>query len=210
MVLLTPQTGSIVEGPGGQDVTETSISTNIIIVVAGNPVGAIQSMTVNEQRPLQMIDEVGTDGHIDSVPIKSTNISGECKRIRYNGMRIAPAFSRDFLHVAAQRIPFDIQILDKWMGDGPSTIITTIRNVWIEKISYGYMADNWVIADDMTWQAEQISSTLNGGQAGTSGVRGFPLQLDSVEMAADVGSLLGSLSAPGLINQFFTNGSIAD
>jgi hypothetical protein len=210
MVLLSPQTGSIVTGPGGADVTETAISTNIIIVVNSVPVGAIQSMTVNEQRTLQMIDEVGTDGHIDSVPIKSTNISGECKRIRYNGMRIAPAFSRDFLHVAAQRIPFDIQILDKWMGDGPSTIITTIRNVWIEKISYGYMADNWVIADDMTWQAEQISSTLNGGQAGTSGVRGFPLQLDSVEMAADVGSLLGSLSAPGLINQFFTGNNIAD
>lgn len=205
MVLLTPQTGSILTGKGGRDRTGTALSTNIVIMVNGVSVGAVQSMQVTEERSIIMIDEVGTDGHIDSVPNKSTNITGDCKRIRYDGLRVAPAFGRDFFHVAAQRIPFDIVILDKWLGDGAATVITTISNVWIKTIGYTYQQDNWVIIDDMTWAAESIASSLNGGQAATSGERGFALQLDSIEQQADLGLRRGSMDAPDLIDAFFSN-----
>jgi hypothetical protein len=204
MVLLTPQTGSILEGPNGQDRTGTAISTNIVIQVNNTPVGAVQTLSIREQRTITMIDEVGTDGHIDSVPTKSTDISGECRRTRYDLLRVGPAFSRDFFHVASQRIPFDIVIIDKWNGDGSNAIITTVKNVWIQSIGYAYQADNWLIIDDMSWVAEAISSTLNGGLAATSGPRGFALQNDPNEQNTDQGMNRGSLSAPGLISEFFS------
>lgn len=207
MALLTPQTGSIIEGPGGRDRTGTGISTNIVIKVGPTAVGAIQNISVREQRNIQMVDEVGTDGHIDSVPIKSTDISGECRRTRFDRLRIAEAFSRGFLHVHAQRIPFDIVILDKWNGDGNNTIITTIKNVWIQSINYQYQAENWIIVDDMSWVAEAISSTINGGQnAATGGERGSNImQLNDIERQSDRGQRRGSLDAPGLISDFFSN-----
>jgi len=204
--LIAPNTGSIIDGPNGQDSTRTGISTNIVIKVAGNAVGAIQSIQVREQRTIGMIDEVGTDGHIDSVPTKSTDISGECRRTRFDLLRIASAFSRDFLHVDAQRIPFDIDIYDNWNGDGSNSIITTIRNVWIVSISYQYQADNWVIIDEMSFQAEAIYSTLNAGPASTGGARGLVLQNNPIEVQADTGMRRGALDAPGLISDYFTNG----
>lgn len=204
MALISPASGSIVEGPGGRDRTGTGISTNIVIKVNGTPVGAVQTLSVREERQIQMIDEVSTDGHIDSVPTRSTNISGDCQRIRFDRLRIAEAFSRGFLHVSAQRIPFDIDIFDRWNGDGSNSIITTIKNVWITNISYAYRADNWIITDDMSWMAEAISSTLNGGNAATGGERGPNiLQINTTERQADKGNRRGALDVPGLINDFF-------
>ena len=60
----------------GTNTTDTAISTNIIITVRGKggvyvPVGAVQTMQISEKRQVRMVDEVGTDGHIDSVPMKS-------------------------------------------------------------------------------------------------------------------------------------------
>ena len=201
-----PQTGSTLLGPNGANKTSTGIATNIVIKVGPNTVGAIQKLSIDEKRPLKMIDEVGTDGHIDSVPTGSTNISGTCERIRFDRMRISEAFSRGFVHVAAQRIPFDIVIIDNWNGDGNSALITTIKNVWIEGISYSFNADQWVITDNMTWQAETIYTTLANGNAATgasgAGERNIPLAIDSIERATDVGGRRGGLDAPGLLRAF--------
>jgi hypothetical protein len=206
MPIFTPATGSIISNPNGSDRTGTSLSTNIIISVAGNPVGAIQSLTVNEDRPIEMVAELGTDGFIDSAPIKSTAITGDCKRIRYDSMSITEAFSRDFLHAAAQRIPFDILIMDQTAGDDTnSTVLTTIQNVWITRLGYSFNADNWFIIDDMSWKAETIYSTLlSGASAASSGARAFALQTNADEMATDVGLNRGALSAPGVIDAVFT------
>jgi hypothetical protein len=204
MALITPATGSIIEGPSGRDRTGTGISTNIIMKVNGVPIGAVQTLSVREERQIQMVDEVGTDGHIDSVPIRSTNITGDCQRIRFDRLRISEAFARGFLHVHAQRIPFDLDIFDRWSGDGTNTIITTIKNVWIKSLGYAYRADNWIITDDMSWEAEAISSTLNGSNAATGGERGPNiLQINTTEREADKGNRRGALDVPGLINDFF-------
>lgn len=203
---LAPNTGSIIEGPGGRDATFTGISTNIVVRIGATAVGAIQKISVNEKRTVQPVDEVGTDGHIDSVPTKSTDYDGTCSRTRFERLRITEAFSRGFLHVKSQRIPFDIDIYDNWNGDGANSIITTIKNVWITSISYTYSSTDWIIIDEMGWMAEDIYSTLNGGNAATGGLLGANImQLNSIERAADSGQRLGSLDAPNLITDFFSN-----
>lgn len=212
-MLLTPQTGSLIENANGSNRTGTALSTHIVIRVGPNPVGAIQTIEVREERTVTPVDEVGTDGHIDSAPTRSTNISGTCRRVRYDRLRVAEAFSRGFLHAKSQRIPFNIDIFDKWNGDNENMIVTTIKNVWITGIDYSYAADNWIITDNMSWMAEDISSSIQGtGNAATGGSRGLILQTDTagIEARADRGLLRGALDSSispnsGLINSVFSS-----
>ncbi len=205
-------TGSTLSFSGGQNRTSTAISTNIIIAVRNplsgggfTPVGAVQSMQISEKRGIKMIDEVGTDGHIDSVPNVSTNITGSCQRVRFDALRVAEAFSRGFVHVAAQAYPFDIIIFDTQRRDQGSQISTVIKNVWIEGIDYTYQVSDWVITDNMSWQAENIYSVLNAGSASnvaTGGIIRIPFSNIDIERQTDVGAngRRGSLDAAGLID----------
>lgn len=208
-----PNTGSTLVGPNGKNITSTALSTNILITVGPNAVGAVQRMTINERRAIKMVSEVGTDGMIDSAPHQSTEISGTCERIRFDRMRIAEAMGRSFIHAKSQRYPFNIVIIDHWNGnpldatDNSQAIITTIQNVWISEISYAYQASDWIITDTMNWQAETIYSTLGtNGPAATGGVRNIPLSILSptsdIEQSADTGGRRGSLDSPSLITSF--------
>ena len=145
-------TGSTLDW-GANNKTSTAVSTNILIMVGNQAVGAIQKLDINEVREIKMVDEVGTDGHIDSVPVKSTDITGSCSRVRFDKLRIAEAFSRGFIHVASQAYPFDIMIIDKQKRDPNSQIATVIKNVWISKINYTYQVSEWIITDQMDWKA---------------------------------------------------------
>ena len=189
--------------------TGTHLSTNIVILVEGNVVGAVQSLQITEQRGgIAMIDEVGTDGHIDSAPNASTNYQGTCQRIRFDRMRIAEAFSRGFTHVKSQRIPFNIEIHDRFHDADPgNAIITTIQNVWIERIGYTYQAKDFVITDEMGWQAEDIFSVLNNGAVVSTNKNaiGQPVNLNTFEGEADVGKFRGALDAPGLLDAFLSD-----
>lgn len=209
-------TGSTLSFPGGQNKTSTSISTHMVIYVTppnGPPiaVGAIQEISIKEQRSISTIDEVGTDGHIDSVPTKSTDISGTCRRVRFDRLRIAEAFGRGFTHVSAQAYPFDIVIVDRQKSDQGAQISTVIKNVWIESLDYSYGAESWLITDNMSWKAETIFSILGGGSnpnasggapVATGGERQIPFSNVPIERETDTGSngRRGSLSASGLID----------
>lgn len=204
-------TKSTLSQENGRNKTSTAVSTNIIIMVENTPVGAIQSLNIKENRSIKMVDEVGTDGHIDSVPNQSTTISGNCTRVRFDRLRIAEAFSRGFVHVASQVYPFDIVILDKQKSDTGLQISTVIKNVWIESIDYTYKIDDWIISEQMSWKAERIFSVLNGGSnpnigggrpVAVGGERGIRHMSLDVETSADTGSLGrgGSLDAAGLID----------
>jgi hypothetical protein len=204
-----PNTQSTLSYPNGANKTSTAISTNILITVrtpAGPvPVGAIQSMDINESRNIKMIDEVGTDGHIDSVPNQSTNITGDCTRVRFDRLRIAEAFDRGFIHVASQIYPFDIVIFDKQKLAVGLLISTTIKNVWIKSIAYTYSSTDWVITDKMSWEAETIYSILNNGSntpVAQGGEIGLAFSNIPIERATDTGlnGRRGSLDAPGLID----------
>lgn len=204
----TRNTGTALQDAQGNNRTATHLSTNIIIKVDGNVVGAVKSLEVTEARTIKMIDEVGTDGHIDSAPSASTNITGSCQRTRFDKMRIAEAFSRGFIHVHAQRIPFDLEIQDIFADSDPgNAIITTIRNVWIKDIRYTYSADDFIIVDNMSWEAEGIFSVLNNNnvaQAVSNG-RANPIILNQFEQQADRGQFSGALDAAGLLNAFLSD-----
>lgn len=215
-----PQTGATLYVPGGTNtnsstnLTGTAIATNILITVRNPtapggyvPIAAVQSMAVSERRPIKMIDEVGTDGHIDSVPNQSTSITGTCQRVRFSQMRVAEAFDRSFLHVSAQVYPFDIIIFDKQKFATGSQIQTVIKNVWISGIDYTYQVSDWVITDSMTWEAESIFSMTLGGnpaaQGGYSQIQSFQQGNPNwIEVATDMGlnGRRGSLDAAGLID----------
>jgi len=206
MPSLAPNTGSITQRPDGNDATFVQLSTNIVVRVGAIAVGAIQSIEYTEARTITMVDEVGTDGHIDSAPTASTNITGSCQRIRFSRARVTEAFSRGFLHLHAQRIPFDIDIYDISLGDGSNAIITTIKNVWFNNLAMTMQASNWLITETAGFTAEEIYSTLNGGNAATGGLLGSNImQINSIERQADMGKRLGSMDAPGLITDFFSN-----
>lgn len=202
--MVAPNTGSITTAESGRNRTGTAVSTNIIIEVDGNAVGAVQDLTITEQRSIAMVDEVGTDGHIDSVPNQSTNITVSCQRTRFDNLRVAAAFSRPFIHAHSQRIPFDIVIKDIFAGDDPSTtLVTTIKNCWIENISYGYKTSDFVIAETMSIKAEHIFTTLganNNAVPAAAGGRELPIGPgNEYELAADRGDRRGSIDGPGLL-----------
>jgi hypothetical protein len=88
----TRNTGTVLTDSQNNNRTATHLSTNIIIKVDGNVVGAIQNLRITESRDIAMIAEVGTDGFIDSAPRSATNISGSCERVRYARTRVAEAF----------------------------------------------------------------------------------------------------------------------
>jgi len=162
-----PNTGSTLSHADGRNKTSTGLSTNIIIKVNGEAVGAIQNINFNENRTVNRVLEVGTDGVVDSTPTKATEISGSCRRIRFDRLRISEAFSRGFVHAKSQAYPFDLVILDTQAGgeDSDDVIITTVKNVWITKISYAYQAENWIITDDMDFVAEDIYTVDARGQS---------------------------------------------
>lgn len=220
-------TGTTLTLPSGINKTSAALSTNILITVNGQAVGAVQSIDVVESRSIKMIDEVGTDGHVDSAPNQSTNITGSCIRIRLDGLRIAEAFGRGFVHVGSQVYPFDIVIFDRQKRDQRSQISTVIKNVWIKDIQYTYTKDDWIISDKMSWEAETIFSILSGGsspiaggnpvaQGGELGIKHFGAGANgignslsgtngtivNIEQLADTGSggRRGSLDAGGLID----------
>lgn len=196
---------------GGRNKTSVALSTNIIIKVGGTSVGAVQEISFDEGRTIKMIDEVGTDGHIDSCPTSSSTINGSCKRIRFDRLRIAEAFSRSFVHVHSQVYPFDIEIYDIQKKDPSNQIVTVVKNVWIKSINYAYNADSWIISDTMNWEAETIFSFLaingqpvaRGGERGIDPVtRGLDPSVYNIEQAADTGlqGRRGSMDFSGIID----------
>lgn len=209
-----PQTQSLLNlGDGfGTNTTNTAISTNILLAVRTpsgyQPIGAVQSMAISEKRSIKMIDEVGTDGHIDSVPNQSTNVTGTCQRVRFQKLRVAEAFDRGFLHVASQVYPFDIVIFDKQKFQVNAQVTTIIKNVWIAGIDYTYQVSDWVITDSLTWEAEHIYSHVNGGPAAVGGQNnlykpfGGATNPNWIESQTDIGAggRRGSLDAAGLID----------
>lgn len=200
----SPNAGSTLSYDSGINKTSTSISTHMIIKVNGVSVGAITDLSINERREVAMISEVGTDGIIDSVPQRSAEVTGSCKRTRFDRLRISQAFGRGFLHVQSQRYPFDIEIIDIQKENPSAQIITTIKNVWITGLSYSFSSDNWVIVDNMEWKAETIYSLENNTAVGSinpagerTDVLGF---VDVYEQEADSGKRRGALDASGLID----------
>ena len=197
-----PQTGSILNST-----TRTALSTQILVLVNNEPVGAIQSFTEQQNRSIKRIFEVGTDGTMEAVPESGATFSLSINRIVYDGLNVTEAFSRGFRNIKSQRIGFDIVVIDQYSGAADDAVITTYQGCWFESINKTYNAENYIIQEDVSVVVEDVR-TLRGGEAvalsqGTGGGRQIPLQVDEVELLADSGVRRGSLDFPGLISAAF-------
>jgi hypothetical protein len=197
-----PRTGSILDST-----TRTALSTQILIMVNNEPVGAVQSFQESQSRPAKRIAEIGTDGTVEIVPQEIAKFNLTVDRIVYDGLSVTESFSRGFRNVQAQRIPFDIVVIDQYTGTDDDAVITTYENCWFTSISKTYSADNFIITENVAIEVENIR-TLRGGEAvalsqGVGGSRQVPTQIDEVELLADSGVRRGSLDFPGLISAAF-------
>jgi hypothetical protein len=203
-----PSTGTLFDGSpppetGGR--TRAGLSTQIIVYVNNEPVGAIQSFQESQTRSLKQLSEVGTDGLIEIVPQSSATFSLTINRIVFDGLSLPEAFSRGFRNIQSQRMPFDIVVIDKFTGDGNSAVVTTYHNCWFAALGKSYTTTDYTITENATVNCEHVSTTRAGEaialSQGTQGAREIPgRNIDSVETAADSGERRGTLDFPGLIS----------
>lgn len=195
-----PRTGSILDST-----THTALSTQIIIMVNNEPVGAVQDFSIRQRRNTKRIKEIGTDGTIEIVPTSSAEIDLTIQRMVFDGLSISESMSRGFRNIQSQRIPFDIIVIDQFSGTGDDAIITTFHNCWFESIDKTYRAEEYTIIENSSVKVEYMSET-RGGQAvalsqGVGGSRQMgSIQVDEAELQADTGARRGSLDFPGLIS----------
>ena len=208
--------------------TQTGLSTQILIVVDDKPVGAIQSLNVSQQRNTKRVEEIGTDGVIEIVPVGATNVKLSVDRIVFDKKRLTESFQRGFLNIHAQRIPFDIIIydfqnaksdtvqsgdpgagaalaptLDQMSAfdaslDAEGVIATVYENCWFSSLSTKYGAGDYIISESAEIDVEFVHS-FRDGQANLPASKGEPNFDDALERLADLGRR-GSLDARGLGN----------
>jgi hypothetical protein len=192
--------------------TRTNLSTQIVVYVNNQPVGAIQDFQERQQRTIKKITEVGTDGIIESVPQSATTITLTVRRIVFDGLSLPESMARGFRNIHAQRIPFDIVVIDRFTGteEEGGAIVTTYHNCWFESLGKSYTTGDYTITEDASLSVEAISTERNGAPiASSQGVGGGRdlgsegRQIDSVEQAADYGTYRGSMDFPGLIKSAF-------
>jgi hypothetical protein len=195
-----PNSGSILDSK-----TRTGLSTQIIIMVDNEPVGAVQRFSASQNRPTKTITEIGTDGVIEIVPSGPTSVSLTLERIVFDGLSLPEAFSRGFRNIAAQRISFDIVVIDQYTGTGEDAVITTYHGCWFKSMERSFSAGDYVLSENASCDCEYVS-TVRAGEAaalsqGIGGARQIPgIRTDEAELAADSGQRRGALDFPGLIS----------
>lgn len=191
--------------------TSSGLSTQIVVKINGNPVGALQKLDVEQSRQLTRIKEIGTDGVVEIVPTQATEYHLTCERIVFDQLRLPEAFSRGFRFIGAQRIPFDIEIYDvsnattfNATDTSAGVVVMTFVGCWFEKYTTPYQADNYLITETATIQAE-TGYVSSGNTPVTVRNPADTFQLDDVELATNVGQggRRGSLDVSGLLNATF-------
>ena len=183
----------------------TGLSTQIIIKVNTEAVGAIQSIAPNQTRPIERIGEVGLDGVLELVPNKPTIYEASIERIVFDRLRLPEAFSRGFVNIKSQVISFDIDIIDRTNGDDDAAIVTTLKECWFTAYKPTYTSGDYIIKesasiifrDIQTTQGTSSESAVNGG------ARGINFDRNERERSTDVGKYAGTMDVADLINQTF-------
>lgn len=213
-----PKTGSVGIERGIANQTEeartsTGLSTQIIVKVNEQAVGALQSLEINQQRPLARVNAVGHDGHIEIVPQGSTTFDLTVNRVVFDALRLPEAFSRAFRFIDAQRIPFDIDIYDLNTANSTTAIseynrdsgvvVMSFINCWFQSYRTPYQADNYLITESATIYAE--TGRVTSGVSPITSIRNLEAQTDAaeIEKAVNGGLGRGGMDAPGILNALF-------
>lgn len=190
--------------------TRTGLSTQIVIMVNGEPIGAVQSFQIGQTRQNKRIGEVGTDGFIEIVPSSQTTVTLQISRIVYDGLSVTQAFGRSFVHLQSQRIPFDIVVIDKFFGDSEEEkLVTVFKNCWFNNIGKQYQSSDYVVQESASVDVETVYTTRNGEPVGnTTGfgqreIPGADVDQSGAEFAADSGERRGAMDFPGIIRAVY-------
>ena len=161
----------------------SGLSTQIVIKVENVTVGAIQRLTVTQNRGLYIREEIGTDGIVEIHPRGSTKFDISVNRIVFDGMRLPEAFARAFINIHSQRFPFDIHIIDR---SNTPEIVNTLHNCWFSLYSPTFSSDDFIVAERATLKCEYITTTQSGLSAVNGGLRGIDYEHDSIEKDTDI------------------------
>jgi hypothetical protein len=219
MAQFTPNTGTLLDAGNDIGTTNSGLSTQIIIKVGSTAVGALQRLSVAQARPLERIKEIGTDGVIEIVPNGPTTFELTATRIVFDQIRLPEAFLRGFRFINAQRIPFDIEVLDlsgiKTVGalnlttpSGTDGIVSmTYKNCWFASYTTPYAADTYLISEEATiWcETAYVTDPKTSPNYDANGPRALRAQTDSaaIETTVNQGARRGSMDVSGLLNSVF-------
>ena len=190
----------------------TGLSTQILIKVDNETVGAIQNITINQTRDLERVKEVGLDGVLEIVPRAPTTYEATVTRIVFDRLRLPESFARAYINIKSQLIPFDILIIDRTNGDGEGSVVHKLTKCWFNRYSPRYQADNFIIQEEATIWIEDISTTSGTSQASavTGGARGVSFTRDNLgrEQQTDSGAggtnngggFRGTMDVAGIVN----------
>jgi hypothetical protein len=182
----------------------TGLSTQIVIKVGSDTVGAVQTLTVNQTRNLIRVTEIGLDGTLEIVPQQRAEVTINVTRVVFDRLRLPEAFARGFLNIKAQRLPFDILIIDRTLGADDNAVTHSYVNCWFQNYTTPYNTDNYIISETGAIWAEDVSSRFGASaNAAQGGARDMKPQIETIERAADIGQRRGTMDAPGLVTAAF-------
>lgn len=193
----------------------TGLSTQIIIKVGTETVGAIKSLGITHARNIERVREVGLDGILELVPNTATTYDITVNRIVFDRLRLPEAFARGFINIKSQLLPFEILIIDRTNGEGEGVVTHRLVNCWFNNYVTTYESDNYIITETAQIRCEDIVSNLGGSDANAAigGARGINYEVDTYgrERATDRGAggigggggFRGTMDVAGLINAVF-------
>lgn len=193
-------------------VIQAGLSTQIVVSARDAngekyPIGAIQTLTPTETRPLGRISEVGTDGVIQITPTAATTVDLAIVRLVFDYQRLPAAFQRGFRHIHSARLPFDIDVRDynpyqelANINGGSDTaatdwLETTYINCWLQNYTYTYDQGNYIITENATVWAEGVYTKLGTGDSTTKANTGEAETLETTFSSEGAVSPMSSLSA---------------
>lgn len=180
----------------------SGLSTSIIIKIGSITVGAVQSLTINQTREMIINEEIGNEGIIEIFPKNSARIDVVINRIVFDELNLPEAFGRGFVNLQAQRIPFDIHLVDVSRVDTESNFSSTIiHNCWFKSYNTPFSANSYIITETANIAAEYITSMRDGQNIALGGLRGLDFENDSIERNTDLIGRRGRFFSTNELNQ---------
>lgn len=187
---------------------QTGLSTQIVVLVENEPVGAIQELSITQTRNLYRAVELGLDGVLEIVPNQATTHDATIRRIVFDRLRLPEAFKRGFINIKSQLVPFDIDIIDRTGGDIDSgaEVVHKLVNCWFQNYNPTMQAGDFIISETASIQFEDIQTFYGGGAAlsdASRGLRGIAPTTLTREGETDSGQFRGTMDIANLVAQTF-------
>jgi hypothetical protein len=169
------------------------------VKVNNTTVGAIQTLTITEAREMLIQEEIGTSGIVEVVPKGATKVSLRIERVVFDQLSLPEALARGFVHIQAQRMPFDIHIINTSASTEETAVITVCSGCWLKSKTTPYTVNSFLIIEAADIQCERITTSQRGISAVFGGVRGIGFDYDTIERATDSTGRIGRFEPAGTL-----------